>query len=475
MRAEVVAAVILLAVCIAAVVVANAVAYSVTASSTASTPIAATLANPSTALPADRWAVIGTGLAAATAVYYMEPPLRAATSMREASARFGGRVLTAPKSIAPMNTVTQALEFGAWVYDAFGHTRVKALLLDLQVTTYLQVFYPAQSFTYFNGVRQPWPPVPTLAPNAAHMRYADIPADEQAAWQAHTGISVADAPDASAGAVWNLIIPITAAVVTGLGWQAVPTRAIRSTQVQYGHQLNAISVAGGFSSGGFGESGGNSPAAPTSVRLQYTSGDAEDVQGVVLACGPADLAAIDGVTADAKAAIAESLIPITQGVLYGQWPAADVWWPAAGFDHAVAATDTHLGRIGTADAGTLRCKVTGVDTVTYWTQLIVNEGMAAAAAAMAALLSTVFGVPVPAPAYVTFRGWPNGLWLWKTNVNSADARARMVRPCGKNAPVWWACADISDNQGWAEGAVEAGLAAAAAANAYIKGAPITPH
>ena len=453
MRAQVLAAVLLLAVCIAAVVVANAVAFSATAS-----PAPATAANPSAALPADRWAVIGTGLAAATAVYYMEPPLRAATSMREASARFGGRVLTAPKSITPMNTVTQALEFGAWVYDAFGHTRVKALLLDLQVTTYLQVFYPAQSFTYFNSVRQPWPAVPTLAADAASKRYADIPAEERAAWQAHTGISVADAPDASAGAVWNLIIPITAAVVTGLGWQAVPTRAIRSTQVQYGHQLRAISVA-----------------ASQSVHLQYTSGDVEDVQGVVLACGPADLAAIDGVTADAKAAIDESLLSITQGVLYGQWPAADVWWPAAGFDHAVAATDTRLGRIGTADAGTLRCKVTGADTVTYWTNLIVNEGMVVAAAAMAALLSTVFGVPVPAPAYVSFRGWPNGLWLWKAGVHPPTARARMVRPCGKDVPVWWASADISDNQGWVEGAVEAGLAAAAAANAYIKGAPITPH
>ena len=346
-----------------------------------------------------------------------------------------------------MNTVSQALEFGAWVYDAFSHTRVKALLLNLQVTTYLQVFYPAQSFTYFGGVRQPWPAVPTIR---HQMRYADVPAEEHVAWQAHTGLAVADAPDASAGAVWNLIIPITAAVVTGLGWQAVPTRAIMSTQVQYGHQLRAISV-------------GNE----RSVHLQYTSGDAEDVQGVVLACGPADMLAIAGVGDDVKAAIRESLVAVTQGVLYGQWSATDVWWPAAGFDHGVAATDTYLGRVGTADAGTLRCKVTGVATVTYWTDLIVKEGMAAAAAAMAALLSTVFGVDVPAPAFVTFRGWPAGLWLWKAGVDPVAARARMVRPCGRDAPVWWASADISDNQGWAEGAVEAGLAAAAAVNAFL--------
>ena len=378
---------------------------------------------PPVQLPRDRWAVVGTGLAAATVVYYMAPPLRAATSMREASTRFGGRILTAPKSIAPMNTVTQALELGAWTFDAFGHTRLKALLLELQITTYLQVFYPAQSFTFYGCTRRPWPEVPVVAD--ANQRYADVAPATQAAWLAHTGIGVADAPDASVNAVWNTVIPITAAVVTGLGWQAVPT-------------------------------------------LQYTSGDAEDVQGVVLACGPADVAAIAGVTADALAAIRDCLVPVTQGVLYGQWAAKDVWWPQLGVDHAVVATDTYLGRVCTADAGTLRCKVTGQAAVTYWTDWIVKEGMAAAATAMAAMLATVFGVDtLPPPAFVSFRGWPNGLWLWKAGVDPAAARRRMVRPCGPNVPVWWACADISDNQGWAEGAVEAGLAAAAAVNAYV--------
>jgi len=403
---------------------------------------------PPVKLPKDRWAVVGTGLAAATVVYYMAPPLRAATSMREASTRFGGRILTAPKSIAPMNTVTQALELGAWMFDAFGHTRLKALLLELQITTYLQVFYPAQSFTFYGGKRQPWPAVPVVAD--ANQRYADVAPAAQAAWLAHTGIGVADAPDASVNAVWNTVIPITAAVVTGLGWQAVPTRAIVSAQVQYGRQLRAIRPGG------------------AGVTLQYTSGDAEDVQGAVLACGPADVAAIAGVTADALAAIRDCLVPVTQGVVYAQWAARDVWWPQLGFDHAVVGTDTYLGRVCTADAGTLRCKVTGQAAVTYWTDLIVKEGMAAAAAAMAAMLATVFGVEtLPPPAYVSFRGWPNGLWLWKAGVDPAAARKRMVRPCGPNVPVWWACADISDNQGWAEGAVEAGLAAAAAVNAYV--------
>jgi hypothetical protein len=368
--------------------------------------------------------------------------------MREASMRFGGRILTTPKSIAPMNTITQALELGAWVFDSFGHTRLKALLLELQVTTYLQVFYPGQSFTFYGGKRQPWPPVPVVSnPNA---RYADVAPETQDAWLAHTGVGVADAPDASVNAVWNMVIPITASVVTGLGWQAVPTRAIVSTQVLYGRQLMAVR-----------------PTA-AGVTLQYTSGDAEDVQGAILACGPADMAAIAGVTADAQAAIRDSLVSVSQGVVYGQWAAKDVWWPQLGFENAVVATDTYLGRVGTADAGTLRCKVTGQAAVTYWTDLIVKEGMAAAATAMAAMLATVFGVDsVPPPAYVSFRGWPNGLWLWKAGVDPAAARKRMVRPCGPDVPVWWACADISDNQGWAEGAVEAGLAAAAAANAFV--------
>jgi hypothetical protein len=400
------------------------------------------------AAPTGRWAVIGTGISAAAVIHYMDPRLRASASMREGSARFGGRILTQAKSISPMNTLTQALEFGAWLYDTFGHTYVKAFLLELQVPTFLQIFTPGESFTYFGGVKQPWPAVPTFT---ADMSYKEIPAEEQNAWLAHTGVPVALAPNASAKSVWNLTIPITAATVTGLGWQAVPFYAIKNTSIQYNRLLNKIEVKDG-------------------VNLSYASGETENVQGVVLTCPAADLVNIKGITADAQKCLQTSFTHVTLGVLYVQWTASTIWWPQLGFDHAVAATDTPLGRIGTCDNGVLRCKLAGEATVNYWTDLLVNDGVAAAGQQVAVLLAKIFGqTNIPPPAFVSFRGWPHSLPLWNFGVNKDAVRACILRPCGSDAPVWWTSGDVSNNQGWVEGCVEAAVSTARAINAYVTG------
>jgi hypothetical protein len=396
--------------------------------------------------PRGRWAVVGTGMSAATVVYYMHPPLRAATLLKEASSRFGGRVLTAPNSFAGINTTMQMQEFGAWVFDKFGHSRVKTLLQSLEVPSYSQIFYPGQSFLFFNGVKSPWPAVPTIKND---MTYSSVTNPNE--WIAHTGILPELVPTASAKSVWNLTIPITASVVTGLGWQDVPSRAIMANLVQYNRQLSDVSVT---TSG--------------AVRLTYTSGNVEEVEGAVLTCPPQELSKITGITAECKQAISDSLVSVSVGVLYAQWSAQNTWWPAAGFDHAVAATDTKLGRIGTADAGVLRCKIPGEESISYWTNLIVTGGMPAAAAQVAVILGQVFGkTDIPPPSYVSFRGWPNGIYLWKFGVDHETARGKMIRPCGAHVPVWWASGDVSENQGWVEGCVEAGLATAAAVNTYV--------
>ena len=114
-------------------------------------------------VPEGKWVVLGTGIGASAFVYYLNPVIRSSTSVREASQRFGGRILSQPPSLTPMNTRTQALELGGWVFDTFGHTYVKQFLLQLQVPTLLQIFSPKQAFTYFGGKRAPWPAVPTIA------------------------------------------------------------------------------------------------------------------------------------------------------------------------------------------------------------------------------------------------------------------------------------------------------------------------
>jgi len=403
-----------------------------------------TNSKPLTKVSEGKWAVLGTGIGASAVVYYLNPLIRSSTAIREASNRFGGRVLSQPPSLTPMNTRSQALELGGWVFDTFGHTYVKQFLLELQVPTLLQIFMPNQSFTYFGGTRGPWPAVPTIP---ADMMYGDVPQESRNAWLAHTGIPVDAAPTASAKAVWNLIIPITAAAVTGLGWLSVPFRAVQNILISYGQQLNAIE---------------SSPDGK--ITLRYTSGDVENVEGAVLTCPPGDLTAIKGILPSTVKCINDSLLSFTQGVLYAQWTASTVWWPQTGFQNAVAATDTPLGRIATADAGTLRCKITGPEFVNYWTDLIVKSGSQAAASQVGSILSTVFGVLVPPPTYVSFRGWPNSLYLWKYGVNRDAVRNCVLRPCGRDVKVWWSSGDVSNNQGWYEGAVEAAVSTAKAVN-----------
>ena len=66
------------------------------------------------AVPRGRWVVIGAGVAAAASVLYTPPPIRAAMSLREASQRFGGRLLSVPQPVNPVSTAVPMFELGAW-------------------------------------------------------------------------------------------------------------------------------------------------------------------------------------------------------------------------------------------------------------------------------------------------------------------------------------------------------------------------
>ena len=145
------------------------------------------------------------------------------------------------------------------------------------------------------------------------------------------------------------------------------------------------------------------------------------------------------------------------GVLYATWTSTDVWWPRVGFPAGCVSTGTlPTGRVFVVGPNDLRCTMSGAANVGFWTNLLVQQGTTAAAHAVSGLLSQVFGVDVPPPSAVAFKGWPDGVALWSAGVDIPSAKARLSRPWGTDTPVWWASSDLSDYPGWAEGAIQAG-------------------
>ena len=421
-------------------------------------------------IPSGRWLVIGTGLSAAAVILAMSAPLRASTGLREASSRFGGRVLTTLQPVIPVRTTAQAFEFGAWVVDPQLHTATLQTLQALQMPTVTQYINFSASFMFTGGVFAPLPSVPKLSPARSTDAYASVDAAAAAAWFAHTGLLAADVPTAALGALANLLLPETCIVPAGLGWQSVVLHAIGLTPVQYEQRVVQISCTSTDASKTT-ETPAGCAAAPPTLAVHYAAGQVETVQGLVLTCSAAQLTSIQGIAPDVLQTIQRSLVSVPQGVLIATWAAQDVWWPVIGFVNALAATDTRLGHIVTIfGTTTLRCSLTSAVAINEWSAIIVGEGVAAAAAAMAATLKTVFpDTPhIAPPAHLTFRGWPEGLWLWTAGTNTATAAAAMARPLGPDVPVWWTTSDIAPTfQNRVEGAIQSGQRVAEEAVTYI--------
>jgi hypothetical protein len=409
-------------------------------------PIPKKTTNPP--LPLNRLVLIGTGLSAACFVHYLSPPLRAAVDVREATPRFGGRVLSGQQAVQPVSTLLPMNEFGAWKYDHFKHGLTINFLYDLQVPVLPQVYMPAQSFVFFGGVRKPWPSPPVVPSGAEATPYASVDADTAQAWLAYTGIPQSEAGSASLQAVATAILPAQCGVPAGMGWTDVALRGFGQTFIQYGQKLDRISTAG----------------EKQLIKLHYANGEEEEVGSLVLTCTPSQLLEIAGVLSDVKDTVQTALTSADQGVIYATWMGSNVWWPATGFQAAVAATDTILGSITVASPGVLRCSITGAAAVAHWTQAFVAPSQDAVKQEIVGLLATVFGVAaVPLPVAVSFRSWPQSLWLWTAGVDVVSTRAQLSRPCGMDMPVFWASGDLSDVQNRVEGCVQAGLAAAAIA------------
>jgi hypothetical protein len=235
-----------------------------------------------------------------------------------------------------------------------------------------------------------------------------------------------------------------------MGWTDVALRGCGLAYIQYGQKLDRISSAG------------------PKLVLHYASGMEEEVGSAILTCAPHQLLEIAGVLPTVTELVRASLLGVTQGVIYATWGANDVWWPALGFTAGVAATDTALGTVAVASPGVLRCLVVGEAAVSAWTTAFVSTPLEAVKTQIVTLLAQVFGQQtLPSPAAVSFRSWPNSLWLWKAGVDVAATRAVLSRPCGSDVPVFWASGDLSDVQNRVEGCVQAGLAAAAIAPSLV--------
>jgi len=408
---------------------------------------------PRPAIPAGKWVVVGAGLSAASFVYYVPPPIRAAMACREASQRFGGRVLTAPQVVSPVNTKTQANEFGAWVIDPVRHRRALSWLQQLQVQVVGQDFYthPERSFVWKNGARHPWPapPTPSSAP------YGTLGPADADAWFAYANITQADAPKVSTTALASAVLPPTSVVPAGMGWTDVCLRGFGSCPVEYGRLLSGVR------------------ASPSAVTLSYASGEAETVQGAVLTLPVAAMGKVEGLPKAARALIAASFTTVPLGVLYCTWTGQEAWWESRGFVHACASTDTPLGRVTTVSGTVLRMQVSGAEAVAAWTTTLVRDGLEAGKAQVAAHLSTVFGgAAVPLPSAVSFRGWTGGCTFWNAGVDTRAARATLARPWGADVSIWWSSGDLTDSQGTVDGCVDAGLWSAQSVATSVQG--LTP-
>jgi hypothetical protein len=400
-------------------------------------------------LAEEQWVVVGAGVTAAA--FLSKVVDRAAFVVAEAEERVGGRALSNVPPAGLVSTANPPREFGAWIAQSAPGTRTGAFLADLGVQTIpIQLISPYSFIFTRTGARVPFATIP-----ASQYGARSASTLTQDVWTAHTGF----APDVAPAAADDLIraqnLPPTATVPTGFGWQDVVLRGIGGNPVQYGHSLAALRVL----------------PSTGAVRLTYASGDVQMVDGVVLTLPPQALLHVLGLPAWARDTIQSSFVTVSEGVLYATWAGGDAgWFSKAGFgqEAGVVATALPIGRMYHTATGEIRCTTTGTPNVQFWNNLLVVEGAAAAAAEVAAQLGEVFGVEVPPPANVAFRGWVDAVGFW--TIGDPDKRAavqqRLSRPWGDDAPVFWASSDLSDKPGWVEGAIESGQVMANTVNLY---------
>ena len=399
------------------------------ASSSTVAPLAALSGPASTRIPSGRWIAIGTGLTASSTLWNLSPPTRATFGYREGNNRLGGRVLTTPHPVLPVSTWTQALEY----------------LQALEIQSTLQYVKAASCFVSIQGSKLPWPELPTgLDANAP---YASVKPEVALALWAHTGIRVTDAPDVALRALLPLAMSAVSAVPTGGGWIGACLRAIGLTPVQYDQRLRSVTVQ-----------------PDSTLLLQYESGTHEAVQGWLFTGSPDAVLQLQGLPKGFRTRVHDALTPVTTGVLYMTFSAQDIFWPALGFVDATVATDTDLGLITTAETGTLRATMVGAAVVNAWTSMLVTAGIDAAKAHIATLLAGVFGQPsLPKPAFIAFRGWPQGMWLWKAGQDVQATAQVLRRPFGESVAAFWACSELSTTfPNRVEGCVDVAKSTAAA-------------
>jgi monoamine oxidase len=239
----------------------------------------------------------------------------------------------------------------------------------------------------------------------------------------------------------------------------VVLRGIGTVPVLYGRLLSRIDVVPAAE-----KAAGAATAqrrTRTRVKLTYSSGTSEVVDGVVLTLPPPAMLALSNLPRRIAAVIKDAFTTVSMGVLYATWASMDVWWPKLGFfSGMVAAPEVPIGRVCVTAPNALRCSMSGTADVQFWNDMFIQRGERATATAVAAQLSSVFATTVPVPASVVVKSWMQALSLWNMGSDRASVRAALERPWGADVPIWWACSDISDDPGWVEGAVSQGASAA---------------
>lgn len=400
------------------------------------------------------WVVVGAGLTGMSCIRRLSAVVREGVTIRESSKRVGGRTTSTAQAVTPVSTETSPWEFGAWAYRPFAHPEVSALLSELDVASVSIELATQSTFIWTRdgkkpyGVLPPPPAVPTL--DNGNGNNSD---NDQVTWFAHTGVWPRDVPRVDVAVLRDMDMPKTALLPVGFGWQDVVLRGIGTVPVLYGRLLCRVDVL---------------PAtSQRRIKLTYASGNTEDVDGAILTLPPPAMAALDNLPRAVTACIADAFTTASAGVLYATWTSMDVWWLKAGFLNGVVASYLPIGRVCVTAPNDLRCVMSGATDVQYWNDLFVSKGERATASAVAQQMSETFGVAVPLPANVSFKGWMNAASLWTTGTDRVAARRLLTRPWGPDVPVWWACSDLSDEPAWAQGAVSAGATVARDVSEFV--------
>lgn len=407
-------------------------------------------------LGSQSWVVVGSGLAATSFLRRLPNTIRSVVTIREASQRVGGRTTSTAQAVTPVSTQTSPWEFGAWAYRPFAHPNVSSLLDELGVASVSIALATPYTFVWTASGRRAYSPLP--------LPTADVNVTQDQ-WFAHTGFRPAQYPLVDTRQLMALDLPETALLPTGFGWQDVVLRGIGTVPVIYGRQLSRVDVLAPSTSKAVGRK---------IVKLTYSSGNSEMVDGVVLTLPPPAMLTLQNLPLQVARTIREAFTTAAVGVLYATWASMDVWWPKVGFFNGVVASYLPIGRICVSSPNDLRCTMSGDADVGFWNDVLVNKGQHAAALAVADQLSQTFGVTVPAPASVTYKAWMQAVSLWNAGVDRNAAAANLARPWGADVPIWWASADVTDFPGWVEGAVVAGSAAARDVSEYVLQAMSSP-